>query len=90
VPKSERFVIDLGTAIRVCVDSDEFWEEEPTQGGMRKAAADARGIGIGLGKEGDNKDVRQEESRRAPYTITVWLSPCIFRGHAAYASFGEP
>lgn len=67
VPREERFTIDLGAKVRVCVDGDEFVEEEPWKGPMKKRAV-VEGGAAGEGGAGE------EQERRAPYTITCAAS----------------
>ncbi|KZP01643.1 hypothetical protein CALVIDRAFT_13487 [Calocera viscosa TUFC12733] len=75
VPKEERFTIDIGAKIRVCVDGDEFVEEEPSAGPLRKRATIPGGADAATGAGGeDGEEAQEEEERRAPYSITCAAS----------------
>ena len=60
-PTSERMYIDTGDILRVRVEADEFYDDEP---GPPKATEGVQQV--------------KTEARRAPYTITVRLSPLLF------------
>ena len=57
-PTSDRMYIDTGDVLRVRVEADEFYDDEP---GPPKAT------------EGVQQAKTSAEGRRAPYTVTVRL-----------------
>ncbi|EJU03606.1 polymerase III polypeptide H [Dacryopinax primogenitus] len=72
IPKEERFTVDVGAKIRVCVDGDEFVEEEPSKGPIKRKAAAPGAVGV-AGIPGTFGE-EEEALRRAPYSITCAAS----------------